>query len=147
MFNLTCSNIIKMILKRGILRGISKLAKGWTIISLLFLYLLGSSSIETFHSLFHQHEATLLHTEQNEANPCHIALYHKDREGGCQHNSHLIEDDKCSFCNVQLHNTQIFDVNSITLPTKYCLVFTCSSFQLYLEGIYFQSAGRSPPAI
>jgi hypothetical protein len=131
--------------KRKIVRVTYQLAKSWAVILLLFLYVLGSSNIESFHSLFHKYETTVLHTEQNEADPCHIALYHQKRDGGCHHDSHLVKEDKCSLCHVQLHNAQIAEVSAITLPVTFCVVSSSNSFELYIEGINFQSAGRAPP--
>lgn len=131
--------------KGKIVRATCQLAKGWAVISLLFLYVLGSSNIESFHSLFHEHEATVLHTEQNEADPCHIALYHQERDGGCHHDSHLIKEDNCSLCHAQLHNAQIAEVSSVTLPVTFCVVSSSNSFELHVEGVDFQSVGRAPP--
>lgn len=131
--------------KKTIVRSTFQLAKSCTVILLLFLYVLGASNIESFHSLFHEQEATVLHSEQNDANPCHITLYHQDRDGGCHHDSHLVKEDKCSFCHVQLHNAQIAEVSAIILPVTFCVVSSSNSFDLHVEGINFRSAGRAPP--
>ncbi len=131
--------------KRKIARTVLTLLKGWAVISLLFLYLLGSFNVESFHSLFHQHEATVLHTEQNEADHCHITLYHQERDGGCNHDSHLVNEEKCSICDVQLNNNQLAEISTITFQRTFCVVSSSNSFERYIEGIDFQSPGRAPP--
>lgn len=123
----------------------SQLTKGWAVIALLFLYLLGSANVESCHSFFHRHEASVIHTEQNETDPCHITLYHQERDGGCHHDSHFVNEEKCSLCHVQLYNAQVEEVGAITLLDTFCVVSFSDCLELYIAVINFESPGRAPP--
>ncbi|NOT36286.1 MAG: hypothetical protein HOP11_02785 [Saprospiraceae bacterium] len=46
------------------------------------------------------HHSVVQHTDLQESDPCHRAIYHNDKEAGCQHKGHLgDEEDTCKFCN------------------------------------------------
>jgi len=130
----------------GKIAGITcQFAKSWAVVLLLFLYVVASSNVESLHSLFHEDEATVLHTTQTESDPCHVRLYHQDRSGGCGHDSHLVNEVKCSLCDARLHAVQLVENCAIALPLTFCIASSHDSFELRIEGINFQSPGRAPP--
>jgi hypothetical protein len=66
---------------------------------------LGSVEAETFHTISHHQEKAEIHSPENEASPCHVSIYHKNVQDGCDHSTHVTKNTKCSFCDTQLHNT------------------------------------------
>jgi len=127
-------------------RSALQLAKSSAVIALLFLYVLGSSNIESFHNLFHGKEAKTLHTELNEADPCHVSVFHQERDSDkCHHSAHLIKEDKCSLCFVQWHPAQLAEVSVITPLTVFWSVSFSNTLDQCTEGINFPSPGRAPP--
>jgi hypothetical protein len=74
---------------------------------LIGVYFLGSVEVETLHTISHQEENAEIHSAENEENPCHISIYHKDIQDGCDHPTHVTKNTKCSFCDTQLHTTHL----------------------------------------
>lgn len=124
-------------------QNILKLLKGSFVISLLLLYFLGSSRIESFHKFFH--EDVVLHTAQDESDPCHLTLYHQQRDGGCDHTSHFVEEEKCSFCDIQFYSNPIVAGSVIALPIAFNLVSAPLWITQYIEAVDYQFIGRAPP--
>src|SRR5687768_3884616 len=96
-----------------------KLLRTCSVLALLFLYILGSVEIESLHSFSHEQEFSQLHSSENEANPCHISVYHEQGSQGCEHLTHITKSDKCSLCDSQLHNAHVllnvhFDIDSFS---------------------------------
>jgi hypothetical protein len=135
-----------MVSKKKIARTVLTLLKYWAVTSLLFLYLIGSSNLESLHSFIHEHEVTFL-TKKHETdnNHCEIRLHYQNLAGGCDHDIHFIKEDKCSLCDIQFSNSQIAEFNIITLQDTFCDVFSSNSYEHNIEGIDFQYLGRAPP--
>lgn len=65
---------------------------------LLFLYI-SSLSLGWVHPAAHDHSEETPHTEEDERDPCHIALHHKDTGKGCKHAFHItVGKHKCTLC-------------------------------------------------
>ncbi len=122
-----------------------QLAQVWGVLSILFLNILGSYHIESFHSLFLEHEVTELHKLKNESDPCHITLYHQLDNGGCNHDSHFVKENKCPLCDIQFHSDPITEVRSIVLSPIFGIVSIPFSIKLSIVRVNFQFAGRAPP--
>lgn len=127
------------------LNRIWRTVKGWAVVSLLFLHIIGSSNIEYFHKLLFEHKVTALHKVNNESDPCHITLYHPIDNGGCNHESHFVIEDKCPLCDLQFHSNIIVTACAIKLPAAFKIVPEPNSTLLSITGINNQSTGRSPP--
>jgi hypothetical protein len=82
-------------------------------IALLVLYVAGSVEFEAFHQLKHAKDELVLHSAKNELDPCHRTLFHQKAEEGCDHKSHVVEDDRCPLCILAGH----YEV--VTLPHQY----------------------------
>ena len=65
---------------------------------LLVLYSAAALKINSFHRLFHSAEAAELHSPEQENDPCHQSIYHQQRDSGCEHKSHISENEKCPLC-------------------------------------------------
>jgi len=128
---------------RKIKQNFFKLLKCSIVISLLFLYFLGSSRIESLHKFFH--EDVVLHTAQDESDPCHLRLYHQQIDGGCDHTSHFVAEEKCSLCDIQFHSNPIVEVSVIVPPITFNLVSAPLFVKLYIEEVDYQFTGRAPP--
>lgn len=76
-------------------------------IILLTFYLAGASQFQGLHQLFHWHDHSVSHSELQEQDPCHRAIYHDDQEKGCGHHSHIVVTDKCELCDLTSPEDQI----------------------------------------
>jgi hypothetical protein len=112
---------------------------------LLLLYVLGSSNLELVHQFSHPYDAAELHSVQQENDPCHIAVYHHLRDGGCSHTSHYVKENKCSLCDIQFHSNTFDEVGAIKLQLTFTKVCTPNSFVISMEGVNYQFKGRAPP--
>jgi len=128
---------------RKIGQYIFQLLKISLMISLVFLYFIGSSRIESIHKIFHKD--VVLHTATDESDPCHLTLYHQQRDGGCEHTSHFVEKERCSLCGIQFHSNPIAEVSAIGLPISFNLVSTPLFLKLIIEEVDYQFTGRAPP--
>lgn len=141
------SSLKGMNIKRTINQRIWKLGKSLCFVSLLLVYLLSSFNTESIHRLVHSHESGDLHTAQHEADPCHIKIYHHERPGGCDHKAHLVKEEKCSFCPVQLSNFQVIEECTISLIQTFESVEGFTSDDLFITTTNFKFAGRAPPVV
>lgn len=121
--------------------------RGFFICLLLALYLCGTSGFEILHHIIHLHEHAVEHTEQAEEDPCHRALYHQDKENGCEHRSHIVVADKCDLCDV------IAPVDALSLSlfsfTSDFLFPEKNTFGRYIihTGANLHLPSRAPPAV
>lgn len=106
----------------------------WSVLFLLSLYVVGTVEIESFHSLIHDSHAEL-HSPEKEKDACHQSIYHQAEED-CGHKSHLIEVNKCPFCQVSAPSFHfpvkevIYEVVQIKPVYTTHLYFTTSAFTL-----------------
>lgn len=109
------------------------------------LYVVGTTHIEWVHSFAHEHANGVLHSGEEEKDPCHRSIYHNDIEHGCHHDSHLIVSDKCKMCDLVSHGDYVF------LPPAFFLKeeFLTQHFTAYKESLerYWSviSSSRAPP--
>lgn len=134
-----------MLNKVKITRESLRLLKAGSVVLLLFVYLLGSNHIESFHSLFHEHHYSQFHADKNESDPCHISLFHQVQSGGCDHSAHFTEEDKCSLCDSQVNNSHILISNVVSLPPLFSEVAYIGSLPKCITGILIYASGRAPP--
>lgn len=116
-------------------------------ILLLTFYVAGPSGFELLHELSHSHRHLVSHSEPQEKDPCHRAIYHHDVEKGCGHNSHIVVTDKCELCDMIFHTDQIVLSNSestarqfISTEFAFCSTEFVSTGQSILPS-------RAPPTI
>ena len=79
---------------------------------LLFLYLVGSVQIESFHEVFHSFEQAL-HSFDQEKDPCHRAIYHDSKKEGCDHKTHVTAVKKCPLCHLVPLNEKHISVSHV----------------------------------
>jgi hypothetical protein len=77
---------------------------------LLFFYLAGNTSSGILHQLFHQRLTTVSHSQAQEKDVCHRAIYHFGKDP--KHNSHFAVSDQGDNCNVFAHTEQILVSNA-----------------------------------
>lgn len=122
-----------------------RLARAFSIVLLIILYCICTCRIDSVHELFDHHAESTLHTPDQESAPCHISIYHQERSGGCEHDTHVSENDRCSLCDSQVHNAHIclavgvqvihFSVDSDFISTEHCPS----------KGFISYSPSRAPP--
>jgi hypothetical protein len=66
---------------------------------LVLIYLVSGARLNTLHRLFHDDQHAVEHFAENEKDPCHRTIYHKDTSG-CDHRSHVSEVTKCNYCDI-----------------------------------------------
>ncbi len=88
------------------------IARGCGLALLLAVYVLGSSNIYV-HGFLSHHPLPDQHAAEVENDPCHISLYHQERDGGCEHDTHLVAIEKCAFCHLAFQSLHFF-----TLPLQ-----------------------------
>lgn len=128
-------------------RRSGRFTRAFSVILLIVLYSLAAFRIDSVHCLFAQHEASTLHSPEQEQAPCHIAIYHHDRSGGCEHKTHVSENDNCSLCDSQVHNAHIF----LTIDVSIYRSFATSHFNdiqdSLSKGFISYSSSRAPPKL
>lgn len=135
-----------MTVKKTIKRAFFSLLQPGSMALLILLYFLGSIQIESLHSFSHQQEYAEVHSVENEADPCHIRVYHNAGEG-CDHPSHVTGDSRCSFCDNQILNTHlaaefIADSHFISFSAFWIAESSVSS-----EHFVSYERGRAPPLV
>lgn len=111
----------------------------------LFLYLIGSVPVESFHSLLHRSENHELHQGQQESDPCHLRVFHAISSEGCDHKVHLTKESKCPVSMVQLLSSHLVGEESVFLSTHSPSTFF-TSIGSGLAGLPLSNIqGRAPP--
>lgn len=133
--------------KKKMAMSFKSLLKAYGAVLLLFLYLIGSSRVESFHELFVLHQPPELHAAEQEADPCHRSIYHQELSSDCEHSTHLVDNHKCPLGDAQIHSAQILESVFIVAPVSFALVSARATQSSAAEGFYSYSSGRAPPAI
>jgi hypothetical protein len=124
--------------------GVSKRIRTFSAILLLLFYVAGNVQFESFHQVFHSLEKAL-HSAEAEKDPCHRAIYHDEKENGCDHETHVTAVKNCPLCHVVPFNEQhlasnhTFIVESLLDDDQ---VYP-SSFET--EGKFLSTPSRAPP--
>ena len=115
---------------------------------LLSSYVVGTSQFALLHEFIHSHNHFVSHTETDEADLCHRAVYHNDGQKNCGHHSHIVVADKCELCDSISHSDQVF-VSSV--ESNYQRLFPVDfSLHSQEEPVRIGPSGlpsRAPPAM
>ena len=130
-------------IKNGTVHGLQTVLYAF----LLTFFAAGTFQFDALHDLFHLHSELVSHSELEETDDCHRAIYHDVVERGCGHQSHIVASDKCELCDL------IFQTGHVLLPDfensfpEFFTVdfFFCSADIASIES-YVDSA-RAPPAL
>jgi hypothetical protein len=133
--------------REKIATSLKSLLRAYAAVLFLFLYLIGSSRIESFHKLFVQHNPPELHAAEHEADPCHRNIYHQERSSDCEHTTHIVDNHKCHLGDSQIHSAQILETELIAVPVSFTLASARATQSSAAEGFYSYSSGRAPPVI
>jgi hypothetical protein len=76
-------------------------------IFLFLCYAQGIAHLDVLKPIFHSHEATVLHSSEQEEDVCHRTIYHNDKTVVCGHQSHIIASEKCKLCDFLFHSDQL----------------------------------------
>lgn len=74
---------------------------------LIVLHAVGPSQLKGLHQVLHSHDHLVSHSEAEEKDPCHNAIYHQDTQKECGHHSHIVVKDNCGLCDLISHTDQI----------------------------------------
>lgn len=102
----------------GVVRknSLTESIKSLAVILLLLSYLVGTSSVEVFHQLFHNHERLTTHSPEQEKDPCHRSIFHHEKKGSCNHEAHILKIEKCPLFHPVTHNDHLV-ISSIACAT------------------------------
>jgi hypothetical protein len=81
--------------------------------ALVVVYIAGAFQNSTVLGIVHG-EAVELHSDLNERDACHQAIYHHSNED-CGHKLHISSSDKCSMCHLVFYSEQVIPENLPTL--------------------------------
>jgi hypothetical protein len=132
--------------RRKIAMSFKSLLRAYGAMLFVFLYLIGSSRIESFHELVVQHAPPELHAEEQEADPCHRSIYHQEVAKDCEHTTHIVDNHKCPLSDSQIHSAQILETSLIAIPVSFSPASSRATRSSEAEGFYSYSSGRAPPA-
>jgi hypothetical protein len=114
---------------------------------MVLLYLTGSLQIDSVHKLFHKHQREVSHTPEVESNGCHVALFHNQGKGSCEHPTHFSEDKKCPWCFAS------FQTKYLGSPIIYIPVISAEQADIIFFNLLSctevqqQNPSRAPPVI
>ena len=119
--------------------------KRLVVVSLLLLYVFSYFSFELIHQFQHSHEYEALHTEENENEACHRAVFHSEKDA-CDHKTHVTSLEKhCDLCDVIVQQNRL--VFSIEIP-EFKSVFSIKAFdytQVLFATYRYTCQSRAPP--
>jgi hypothetical protein len=124
---------------------IANSAKILAVVLLAAAYIIGNSPDEALHKLFHNQEAVVVHTIDQEKNSCHRSIYHQEKEDGCQHKSHISKVDACSLCHALSHIDQIAISDSTCEFISTGVEITGKLISHHLSLIETNLPARAPP--
>jgi hypothetical protein len=117
------------------------------ILVLLFLYTVGISQFDGWHKLFHPHDTVISHSEAQEEDSCHRAVFHLDIEKGCEHRTHIVVNNKCDLCDSIFHTDHLLlsklDASEISFES-FRFIINPSGIAIRIELIL---STRGPPAL
>lgn len=127
-------------------RTVSESFKALSAILLIAFYFIGNTQVEVFHEFLHHHDSIVVHTFEAEKDPCHRSLFHRDKNDGCEHKTHLTTAYKCKLCSFFCHSDHLIVSNSFSefTPSDCILISELKSVQL--TGDPAQQSSRAPPA-
>ena len=112
------------------------------VVGCLLPFLLGQIQQSVYHQLEHSHLQEGQHTAADEADPCHLSIFHEGAANACDHPTHLSHSEQeCQWC------------HSLLVPLSFSLkqllieaprVPTLEVF--HYEGISERSTLRTAPA-
>jgi hypothetical protein len=119
--------------------------------ALLTGMLLSLLPIELLHE-HHSHHDTISHTAEDEADPCHVSIYHPEKKDlqTCVHHEHLRKkDDVCELCKVvfpvlKKEVAVAVKMHSLSAPVIKSSALQAPDLTGDFPGCY---NGRAPPAI
>ena len=126
----------------GVVHGL----KAALYIFLLMFYVVGTCQLEALHQFFHSHNNLISHSEEEEKDACHRAVYHPETEKKCDH-SHIVVADKCELCDLIFYTDQVL-LSSLSSPSiKFFVVdFVFNSSDIIGTGQSIDSS-RAPPEV
>lgn len=114
---------------------------------MLFLYLLANLQLEGLHESLHHYNHEL-HSVSNEADPCHVTVYHSERQGGCEHDSHFTKDTHCPICDSQVqHSVQITITKEVEATFNSPVEHSETVPSSVTESFIALAKGRAPPVV
>jgi hypothetical protein len=124
----------------------SRYRSAWSAVvsfALVVVYIAGAVQNSTVHEIIHA-EAVELHSDLNERDACHQAVYHHSNED-CGHKLHISSSDKCSMCHLVFYSEQVIPGN-IPALIKEAGEPELPSYYSFVRGIDTSGlSARAPP--
>jgi hypothetical protein len=117
--------------------------RGVLTIFLLFLYILSFETKE-IHKILHHHQESLLHSPQQEEDPCHRKVFHHD-ENACKHKTHVTASEKCSLCELAVHKEHWAAKNNTFTTIHHDSVLNNTVIEFLTTDLSIHLSSRAPP--
>jgi hypothetical protein len=114
---------------------------------LLGFFVMGSSHLELLHKSIYTHTHAVSHSEADERDSCHRAIYHDADLNGCEHNFHLVATDKCELCDFISQSDQIVFLNEASVLVCHSLVDAVFESPQFATLEFSILSSRAPPTI
>ncbi len=126
-------------------KALTSSARAALYIILLTAYIVDISRFDGLHELLHSRDQHVTHTEIEEKDPCHRAIYHHEVKKDGLHDSHIATSDKCELCDIISHTDQLLLPKfEATHPQYFSLSF--GSYSSAISGAEKSLASsRAPP--
>ena len=113
----------------------------------LIIYIGGILQVRILHSLVHDHEEVVSHSDDEEKDPCHRLIYHHELKACVDHDAHLTISIKCQMCDLAFHGDQTLLSKVIVAATKFEQPYFIS-YKLDLDSYCAViSSSRAPPIL
>lgn len=111
--------------------------------ALIAVYFVGAFQKSTVHHFVHG-ESNEVHSELNERDACHQAVYHHSNEN-CGHKLHISSSDRCSMCHLVFQIDQVLPENIFTLVDDSSDLVVSSLYSFIVDADESNLSARAPP--
>jgi hypothetical protein len=118
--------------------------KTWSGILLLIFYLLASHVQDIHRSLHKEHQQSVLHSPQQEEDPCHRNLFHHE-ENTCEHKTHISNAERCSLCEWVIEKEEWIASNDPVVTIRVIAVMNSVPLNLQETDLSIHLCSRAPP--
>jgi hypothetical protein len=113
----------------------------------IVLYAIQGNRPETLHHFFHQHEAQVTHSQEEEQDACHQSIYHATTTKGCEHPLHIVANDPCPACDLYFHTDHYIPTTFAFSKEVKKQINPCYSPAAAYSSCTLHLSSRAPPMI
>jgi hypothetical protein len=118
--------------------------KAWSGILLLIFYFFGSHLQQIHTSLHSEHHQRVLHSPQQENDPCHRNLFHHEKNA-CEHKTHISNSEKCSLCEWNVYKEEWVASNEPATGPNHVAIINSTVVSFIITDLSIHLCSRAPP--